>query len=72
MFAAQGGHAAVAEVLLRKGADPRITDTVNDLPVMFVFLSMPLTQSLPCRKGRLLLTWLIMTPYGTSLTLTSQ
>ena len=54
MFAAQGGHAAVAEVLLRKGADPRITDTVNDLPVMFVFLSMPLTQSLPCRKGRLL------------------
>ena len=54
MFAAQGGHAAVAEVLLRKGAEPRVTDMVNDIPVVFVFLSMPLTQSLPCRKGRLL------------------
>ena len=53
MFAAQGGHAAVAEVLLRKGAEPRVADMVrSDLTVVFVFLSMPLTQSLPCRKGR--------------------
>ena len=37
MFAAQGGHAAVAEVLLRKGAEPRVTDMVSDLPVVFCF-----------------------------------
>jgi hypothetical protein len=37
MFAAQGGHASMAEVLLRKGAESRVTDMVSDLTVVFCF-----------------------------------
>ena len=64
MYAALAGYAAVAELLLQEGADPRATDKVSDLPVVFV-LAMSVTRHcccLSCRNGGLLETWLIMTP----------